>query len=53
MPQEVKWNMHHEELVEFHAANSHCNVHQTCRLDKWVKKQRRSNKEDTLSIDRF
>jgi hypothetical protein len=38
MPQEVKWNMHHEELVEFHAANSHCNVHQTCRLDKWVKK---------------
>ena len=53
MPQEVKWNMHHGELVEFHAANSHCNVHQTCRLDKWVKNQRRSKKNDKLSINRF
>jgi hypothetical protein len=39
-PQEVKWNLHNKELVEFHAANCHCNMHRTCRLGKWVNNQR-------------
>jgi hypothetical protein len=40
IPQEVKWNLHYEELVEFHAANGHCSVHWTCHLGEWVKNQR-------------
>jgi hypothetical protein len=40
IPQEVKWNLHYEEFVEFHADNGHCNVHQACRFGKWVNNQR-------------
>jgi hypothetical protein len=54
MPQEAKWNMHYEELVEFHTANGHCNVPRdfSC-LGKWVNNQRQSNKNCKLSSNRI
>jgi hypothetical protein len=53
IPKEVKWNLHYEELVEFHAANGYCNVHQICRFGEWVNNQRQSKKIGKLSTKRI
>ncbi len=50
---ETKWNRHYEVLVEFHAVNGHCNVHQACCLGQWVNNQRRSKMNGKLSAERI
>jgi hypothetical protein len=51
-----KWNMQHEQLVEFKRTNGHCLVPQKCEQDKslgeWVNEQRTLHNNDKIQLDR-